>query len=196
MNGPGVSSARSYFCSKCQERFRHPVGRCSRCGCGVIVRELRDGPAELAPVPLSEVKVKAEEERATSGVRCLDALLGGGLPHGYSVLVSADGGLGKSTLLLEAACRSGLRSLYATSEEDSLKVAGRARRLELPVEHASSYRIERGEDLLSALERSVYDLAVLDSVQATSFMGAPPGHVQASLALVKALHDWATHTPG
>lgn len=192
-----------YRCPKCQDRFRHPHGRCPRCGYAVIVRELRademGGAApgsDAAPVRLSDLEPVADEGRAPLGVPALDRILGGGAPRAYSVLCSGGEGLGKSTLLLEAACRSGLRALYATSEEDSPRIAARARRLDLPLGEVYSFRLSEGESLLRAVGEGGHDLVILDSVQTCGYGGEPPGHQQGSIALVRAVHDWAHRTGG
>ena len=71
--------------------------------------------------------------RAT-GIGELDRVLGGGLVAASAVLVGGDPGIGKSTLLLQAAAtlaRSGRRVLYVSGEEAADQIRLRARRLGL-----------------------------------------------------------------
>ena len=60
-----------------------------------------------------------------------DRVLGGGLVEGGVVLIGGDPGIGKSTLLLQAAGRLAeqVPVLYVTGEESAQQVALRARRL-------------------------------------------------------------------
>lgn len=187
-----VTSIQRYMCAKCQEGFRAPVPVCHVCGHRVIIRT-PDGARTTAreerkPVSLAALELGPEEPRTLLGVPALDEVLGGGAVKGYSVLFAGGEGLGKSTLLLEAACRSGLRSLFLTSEEDEKRIGARRLRLGLPGS-CDALRIESGEEGLAAA--AGYELAILDSVQTTGFELCPPGHAQGSLALVRAFHDWA-----
>ncbi len=70
--------------------------------------------------------------RMTTGINELDRVLGGGLVLGSVVLVGGDPGIGKSTLMMQAAigaAREGNRVLYATSEESAYQCKLRAERL-------------------------------------------------------------------
>lgn len=76
----------------------------------------------------------AGKRRVVSGIHELDRVLGGGLVPGSAVLVGGDPGIGKSTLLLQAAAALAARSvrtLYVTSEESAEQVKLRAERLHL-----------------------------------------------------------------
>jgi DNA repair protein RadA/Sms len=70
--------------------------------------------------------------RIVTGVNELDRVLGGGLVPGSAILVGGDPGIGKSTLLLQAAASlaaRNVRTLYVTSEESAEQVKLRAERL-------------------------------------------------------------------
>ncbi len=89
-------------------------------------------PAKLAFVGLEGTA--APPPRAQTGIAELDRVLGGGLVAASAVLVGGDPGIGKSTLLLQAAAslaRAGRRVLYVTGEESVDQVRLRARRLGL-----------------------------------------------------------------
>lgn len=105
--------------------------------------ELTEGGApaagETAARPLSEVSDSAEPvRRMPSGIGEFDRVLGGigeiGLVPGSAVLLGGEPGIGKSTLLLQAAYRwaaGGRRVLYVSSEESAEQIGMRARRLSL-----------------------------------------------------------------
>ena len=81
--------------------------------------------------PLSEVTL-SPEMRFTTGIGELDSVLGGGLVRGSVVLIGGEPGIGKSTLLLQAAGRLGSRGvpvLYVCGEESVQQVRSRADRI-------------------------------------------------------------------
>lgn len=104
-----------------------------------------DGGADLAgggmgmsgAVPIGEVEASESTPRIGTGLPELDRVLGGpaggqGLVRGSAVLVGGPPGIGKSTLLLQAAAgiaRGGTRVLYVSSEESAAQVRARAERL-------------------------------------------------------------------
>ena len=82
--------------------------------------------------PIGEVGDATEAERLATGINEFDRVLGAGLVPGSAVLVGGDPGIGKSTLMLQAALRlaaGGERVLYATSEESASQLRMRAERL-------------------------------------------------------------------
>ena len=93
-----------------------------------------------APIPVSEVAV-AEQPRRPVGLGELDRVLGGGLVPGALVLLAGEPGLGKSTLLLQAAnsfASSDRLSLYVSGEESLQQIALRSRRLAQLSRHLSA----------------------------------------------------------
>ena len=106
--------------------------------------------------------------RAPTTIAELDRVLGGGLVPGSAVLLGGDPGIGKSTLLLQAAAalaRSGRRVAYVSGEESIEQVRMRARRLELadaPLELAAAIGLR---DIAASLETTEATLVVIDSIQ-------------------------------
>ena len=133
-----------YVCQACGDSFLRWEGQCRSCGAWntlveTLVREAapaahrRVGPAAgTGPEPLSTLSA-TQVARIPIGIGELDRVLGGGLVPGSLVLVGGEPGIGKSTLLLQAA--AGLSAagpiLYATGEESSAQVHLRAVRLGL-----------------------------------------------------------------
>ena len=111
----------------------------------------------------------APPPRLLTGIGELDRVLGGGLVAAAAVLVGGDPGIGKSTLMLQAAAalsRAGRRVLYISGEEAVEQIRLRARRLGLetaPLELAATISVR---DIAGALE-SERELAmvVIDSIQ-------------------------------
>ncbi|WP_338465743.1 DNA repair protein RadA [Novosphingobium sp. ZN18A2] len=107
--------------------------------------------------------------RLSTGVAEFDRALGGGLVPGSAVLMGGDPGIGKSTLLLQAAARiasSGGDVVYISGEEAADQVRLRADRLGLgkaPIRLASATSVR---DILTTLGRTgAPRLLVIDSIQ-------------------------------
>lgn len=83
------------------------------------------------PRPIGDIVVEADD-RARTGIGELDRVLGGGVVRGSLVLVGGDPGVGKSTLLLQAARALAVAAppvLYVSGEESAAQVKLRADRL-------------------------------------------------------------------
>ncbi|RMH46276.1 MAG: DNA repair protein RadA, partial [Alphaproteobacteria bacterium] len=118
---------------------------------------LTDLAAQEAPPP-----------RTASGIAELDRVLGGGLVGASAILVGGDPGIGKSTLLLQAAAAfagAGLGAVYVSGEEAAEQIRMRAGRLGLqdaPVRLATETNLR---DILTTLDAERPDLVIVDSIQ-------------------------------
>jgi DNA repair protein RadA/Sms len=137
-----------FVCQACAESFLRWEGQCRACGAWnslveTVVREPARGKAAASrvgsrprdePTALAAVREPAVPRQAI-GIGELDRVLGGGLVRGSLVLVGGEPGIGKSTLLLQAAAgiasAGGGSVLYATGEESAAQVRLRAARLGL-----------------------------------------------------------------
>ncbi|MEM7091196.1 MAG: ATPase domain-containing protein, partial [Pseudomonadota bacterium] len=130
----------SFSCSACGATFSKWSGRCEACGAWNTIAQdvpLSSGPAKKSlgtrkgrNVALSDLSSdEAPPPRTRCGLDELDRVLGGGLVPSSAILVGGDPGIGKSTLLLQAAAhfaRAGLKTLYVSGEEASAQVRMRA----------------------------------------------------------------------
>lgn len=137
-----------FICQRCAESFLKWEGQCRACGewnslVETIVREpsrgersLGRGEPAVAPASLATIS-EADLPRFSLGIGELDRVLGGGLVPGSLVLLGGEPGIGKSTLLLQAAAgltRGAVGSrgvLYASGEESPGQIRLRATRLGL-----------------------------------------------------------------
>ena len=94
-------------------------------------------------------------------------MLGGGLVPGSVTLIGGDPGIGKSTLMLQAAAAlNGLGPvLYATGEESLKQVALRARRLGLETASARLIAETCVEDIVAAASGLGARVLIVDSIQ-------------------------------
>lgn len=105
-------SHSEYICQQCGYKSPSFLGRCPECGeWNSLVETVEDSSRPTAEksenieenlFKLSEIKPQSYE-RISSGFSEFDRVLGGGIVPGSIVLVSGDPGIGKSTLLLDAA---------------------------------------------------------------------------------------------
>jgi DNA repair protein RadA/Sms len=119
------------------------------------------------------------EVRAATGIGELDRVLGGGLVPGSVILLGGDPGIGKSTLLLQAADALSRNQpvLYASGEESVRQVALRARRLELDSESLRVIAETRVESIVEAALAARAGVLVVDSIQTmhTDLSESSPG---------------------
>jgi DNA repair protein RadA/Sms len=120
--------------------------------------------------------------RWQTGLPELDFVLGSGLVPGSMTLVGGEPGIGKSTLLLQAAARleaAGRKVLYASGEESPEQIRLRAARLEEDAGPVYVVGETRLEAVLEAALRLAADVLILDSIQTvyTDVLEGAPGNV-------------------
>ena len=173
-----VKPTTRFVCQDCGAVSPKWAGRCETCDAwNSIVEEAvtaRPGPAGKAPAGrrIAFVGLAGGAEpapRTATGIAELDRVLGGGLVPASVVLVGGDPGIGKSTLLLQAAARlasAGRRVLYVSGEESVEQVRLRARRLgveQAPLELAAAVNLR---DVTASLSQAKdAGLVVIDSIQ-------------------------------
>ena len=115
----------------------------------------------------SEIEIQ-EFSRIQSGFNELDRVLGGGFVNGSVVLLGGEPGIGKSTLILQAAAKISLNKkvLYVTAEESLEQVKIRWERLE---QRSTSLKIFAENELtliIEEIQNNRPSIAVIDSIQA------------------------------
>src|SRR5256884_807134 len=127
----------------------------------------RAGVASARPRALKEISMEPDD-RVRTGIGELDRVLGGGVVRGSLVLIGGDPGVGKSTLLLQAAralAQAAPPVLYVTAEESAVQVKMRADRLGI----ATDGLLLWPENDLSVVEAHLDDVKpralVIDSIQ-------------------------------
>ena len=168
-----------FACTECGAVHKKWTGRCDGCGAWNTIQEevpLSAGPsrqtlgtAKGRRVALTDLATdEAPPPRALSGIEEFDRVLGGGLVPASATLVGGDPGIGKSTLLLQAAAsfaRAGQSVVYVSGEEATAQVRMRARRLGLADAAVRLAAETNLRDVLTTLEAEKPDLCVVDSIQ-------------------------------
>jgi DNA repair protein RadA/Sms len=170
-----------YVCQLCGSVSPRWQGQCAECGewnslvedaAGVVTpfsakHDLRRGGRRVELVGLDAEAVLPA--RVATGIAEFDRALGGGLVAGSATLIGGDPGIGKSTLLLQAAAKiaaQGAPVAYISGEEAADQVRLRARRLGLgaaPLKLAAATSVR---DILTTLgEGAPPALVVIDSIQ-------------------------------
>ena len=181
---------RRFICQECGGVASRWQGQCPECGEWNTLVE--DAPATVfslkhdlstggRAVEFVALDAPAEElARRSTGLAEFDRALGGGLVPGSAVLMGGEPGIGKSTLLLQAAAviaRRGEGTVYVSGEEATAQVRMRARRLGLadaPIKLAAATSIRDILTTLAAMPPPA--LLVIDSIQtmhSDTIEGAP-----------------------
>jgi DNA repair protein RadA/Sms len=145
-------------------------------------RAARTTMGAASPVALSAIGEEALP-RVPTAIGELDRVLGGGVVPGSLILLGGEPGIGKSTLLLQAAAGVGRTVLYATGEESAAQVRLRADRLGLLGSAAgSSIEVLAERDVARILETARArrpGLLIVDSIQTATIdeLDGPAGSV-------------------
>jgi DNA repair protein RadA/Sms len=189
-----MAKTRTVFvCQECGAQSPKWLGRCDDCGAWNSFVEER--PADTGGAPsgghryalagasgsarlYSEIELE-HHPRLSTGIGEFDRVLGGGVVPGSLVLLGGEPGIGKSTLLLQAAAamaRSVGPVLYSSGEESEHQIKSRGERLSVgdaPLYLLAETCLER---MLEEVSRIKPALVIVDSVQTVfslKFQSAP-----------------------
>ncbi|TCT11390.1 DNA replication and repair protein RadA [Tepidamorphus gemmatus] len=196
-----------FVCQSCGAISTKWTGRCEACGTWNSLVEEGGGGVLAAPArPFAKGRVielvalagtSEDAPRTLAGIGELDRVTGGGFVRGSAILIGGDPGIGKSTLLIQAAAavaQAGRRVVYVSGEEAVGQVRLRAARLGLsdaPVALAAETRIE---DIVATVSAGAPpDLMIIDSIQTmwTDQVESTPGTVTQIRGAAQALIRFA-----
>jgi DNA repair protein RadA/Sms len=177
----------SYFCTECGNETARWSGQCPSCHAwntlaeapaasgrgGGSRRRGAGGRSAGAAAPVAAARLgdgaAGDTARWPTGIDELDFVLGGGLVPGSLTLLGGEPGVGKSTLLLQAAAalqRAGRSVLYASGEESLDQVAMRAGRLGGGAADVLFLAETSVDAVIAESDRAVPSVLVVDSIQA------------------------------
>ncbi len=179
----------SFVCQECGYESAQWIGKCPECGTWNSLREFKVHPptggskfkigvnglvskSDMRPKPLKEI-ILGVKERIHTGFLEMDRVLGGGIVKGSVVLLAGDPGIGKSTLLLQAAMfLAGKKTtdqsvLYVSGEESEAQIKMRAGRLKADFknENLLLFSATNTEEIVAAIEKYRPALVIVDSIQ-------------------------------
>jgi DNA repair protein RadA/Sms len=186
-----------YACQECGAQSQKWLGRCPECQAwNSLVEEtsvpVAAGAGAAAASAGSRYSLAATggprlyedidtvvSTRLTTGIDEFDRVLGGGVVPGSLVLIGGEPGIGKSTLLLQAAAHFAHTTgpvLYSSGEESEHQIKSRGERL--GVERAPLYLLAETclERILEEIGRLKPSLIIVDSIQTVfslKFQSAP-----------------------
>src|SRR5512139_3233652 len=180
----------SFQCQSCGYVSPKWLGKCPDCSAWNSFAEERDAPKSLkassrhgaaAPQPLDTIS-GGTEKRKPLGIAELDRVLGGGLVDGAMVLIGGDPGIGKSTLLLQAASRISEQLgplLYVSGEESPEQIKLRAERMQVNSGGILLYPETVVENIVATAREVKPAAVVIDSIQTiyTEELTSAPGSV-------------------
>jgi DNA repair protein RadA/Sms len=180
-----------FACTECGSQSQKWLGRCPDCGAW---NSFVEGTPVLAAGGQARARLGGGSAtryadvtapaagRLSTGIGEFDRVLGGGVVPGSLVLLGGEPGIGKSTLLLQAAAHFARTSgpvLYCSGEESEHQIKMRGDRL--GVDAAPLYLLAETcvERLLEEAERLKPALLVVDSIQTVFSLKIPsaPGSV-------------------
>ena len=182
-----------FACQECGAQASKWLGRCNDCGAWNSMVEERAVPEAVATAAAGKRYALAatagpqlyadidilHAERLTTGIGEFDRVLGGGVVPGSLVLLGGEPGIGKSTLLLQAAAHFAKTYgpvLYSSGEESEHQIKARGERL--GVDRAPLYILAETclERILDEIVRLKPAFIIVDSIQTVfslKFQSAP-----------------------
>jgi DNA repair protein RadA/Sms len=185
--------AKSLFiCQSCGAEHRKWIGQCPDCGDWNSISEQVIEAASarsagkgkvLVTTSITDISGKDCPRRST-GIDELDRVLGGGLVPGSAVLIGGDPGIGKSTVLLQAAAKLAAHKqrgpvLYITGEESVQQVHLRGERIHALHPDLLLVSACELESMLTTIDKIKPSAVIVDSIQTTvsNRLSSAPGTV-------------------
>lgn len=180
----------AYFCQSCGHESPKWLGKCPTCGeWNTMVEELKqptsateklfsDGIKKSSPHLISDVAT-LEKKRFLLSDNEFNRVLGGGLVIGSITLIGGEPGIGKSTLLLDIALNSGLKTLYISGEESEEQIKLRAERIGTPDNECYLLTETNVQNILHHCKELKPHFIIVDSIQTlhTATIESAPGSI-------------------
>ena len=192
-----MKKTTAFFCQECGYESAKWVGQCPACRnwntmveepvraaapkSGAVSRGFAGTSQSHRPVSLKEIG-GGQEVRVPTGFPEMDRVLGGGVVKGSMILIGGDPGIGKSTLLLQAAAnmaKEGRSILYVSGEESLQQIRLRAERVGGASDTLKFYCETDLDDVRETVLVEKPELVIIDSIQTmfSAAVDAAPGAV-------------------
>jgi DNA repair protein RadA/Sms len=163
-----------FICSECGYESLRWLGRCPECEAWNSFSEelveddkLKNRSLKKQTIKATKLKdvVSVEEDRIKTNIDEFDRVLGGGLMPGSIVLIGGDPGIGKSTLVMQAASKIKDKVLYVTGEESNRQVKLRASRLKVDSENFYMLAETEMDNVIYTMQELNPSVVIIDSIQ-------------------------------
>ncbi len=162
-----------YICTNCGYESLKWLGRCPNC------EEWNSFSEEIVESRKSRTRPKVKDEnifklsevdsyediRLKTNLNEFDRVLGGGLIPGSVILIGGDPGIGKSTLVMQAASSTKAEILYVTGEESVRQINIRAKRLKVNEDNIFILSETNLDVITSAIDKLKPEVLIIDSIQ-------------------------------
>lgn len=203
-------SSLNYSCTKCGAQYPRWTGRCAECGSWSTVME-DAAPDNARPtrasearagssIPFRSIASDASSPKLSLFEANLDLVLQGGLVPGSVTLLAGEPGIGKSTLLAQAALASanaGKFVMYVTGEESPGQIILRLKRLSKTLPESLRFLDATDAGTVAAtIQSEKPDLTIVDSIQSmlVSGLSGEPGNVTQVKASAAVIAEAAKHS--
>lgn len=162
-----------YVCGNCGYESLRWIGKCPNCeSWNSFIEEIfetkkssgSNKKSESLPIKLNS-EVLQSEDRIKTGIKEFDRVLGEGIMPGSVVLIGGDPGVGKSTLVMQAAGKITDKVLYVTGEESFRQINLRAKRLKINNDNILVYPETNLEFILDQIKNEKPAVVIVDSIQ-------------------------------
>lgn len=162
-----------YICSNCSYESLKWQGKCPNCQqWNTFSEEIVETKGKIRKQKVKDgnilklTEVNGHEDiRIETGIKEFDRVLGGGLIIGSVVLIGGDPGIGKSTLVMQAASSIKAKILYVTGEESANQINLRAKRLNISKEDILLLSETDIDIITSAIDKVKPEVVIIDSIQ-------------------------------
>ena len=167
----------AFFCQNCGTQYPKWIGQCTACKEWntvveeVIQKETKStwtNPAASSSrskaLPLNTITTQTDNRIPLEDQEC-NRVLGGGLVMGSVTLLGGEPGIGKSTLLLQIALKTALRTLYVSGEESARQIKMRADRIRSGENNCHVLTETNTQQIFHHVANIEPDLLVIDSIQ-------------------------------
>ncbi len=164
-----------FFCTECGHESLKWLGRCPACDSwNTFTEEIVEAKSgsrkihtEAQIVKLTD-NIESDNERIKIGIEEFDRVLGGGITSGSVILIGGDPGIGKSTLVMQAAGKLKSEVLYVTGEESIRQINIRAKRLGVKSDTISILAETDLDVIVQAIDKTHPAVVIIDSIQTIS----------------------------
>lgn len=164
-----------YICTNCGFESLRWLGKCPNCEeWNSFSEEFVESKTKKSKQKVSEENIfklseinSQEDIRIKTNLNEFDRVLGGGLIIGSVVLIGGDPGIGKSTLVMQAASSIKSKVLYVTGEESVKQINLRAKRLNVNEENIFILSETNLDIITSAIDKLKPEVVIIDSIQTT-----------------------------
>ena len=167
-----AKSRVKYVCTSCGYESLKWLGKCPQCNewnsfSEEFVETRKTAKITESSYNISKLadEISFEDVRLKTGIEEFDRVLGGGLMSGSVVLIGGDPGIGKSTLVMQAAANLSIDALYVTGEESVKQINLRAKRLGLHSETLLLLAETNLEIIVDAIKKNKPEVVIIDSIQ-------------------------------